>query len=241
MKPLIGINLDIEEGRPTKASIQELYYDAILKAGGIPVLLPPMPDQDLKDLLNQLHGLMLIGGNDYDPGCYGEQPCDSVEVVAPARQDFDLRLIQTAIRQSNVPVLGICAGLQLLNIGLGGSLIQDIPSSHPSSPVTHTSKNGWNEGFTRHDVKIDQDSRLASIYKTSRVEVPTSHHQAVRQLGEGLRAVAYADDGIIEAVELDQRNFTIGVQWHPERDFEGNRNLFVEFIREASGTSRKGA
>lgn len=234
MKPLIGINLDVEHGPPTQASIQETYYAAIQKAGGIPVLLPPMPDEDLEIVLKQLAGLMLIGGRDYCPSYYNQEKHATTELAHPDRLQFDMLLIEKAIQNTKMPILGICAGHQLLNIGLNGSLIQDICSAHPESQVVHTSKNGWNEGFTRHRVKVEPGSILSTIYKDKEFEVPTSHHQAIKDLGKGLKVVAYAEDGIIEAVEMEGRPFTIGVQWHPERDFDGNRNLFQEFVKQSA-------
>lgn len=236
MKPIIGINLDITKGPPTEAKVQALYFEAVQKAGGIPVLLPPMPDKELKSLLTRLDGLMLIGGLDYCPSSYGENLSDedkrelNVEVTHEIRQDFDFRLVKQAIEHTRIPILGICAGCQLLNIVLGGTLITDINCELPDTTVKHASPNGWQEGFNRHDVRLEPDSIVRSIYKTDRVEVPTSHHQSVRTLGRGLKPTAYADDGIIEAVELEGRSFIVGVQWHPERDFKGNRRLFEEFV-----------
>lgn len=234
MKPLIGIGPDIEGDKPRKVVIQCHYVEAIQRAGGIPIIIPPMSDQDLKVILHKLNGIMLTGGRDYNPNLYNETACSKVELCDETRNEFDVRLMQAAIEETKLPVLGICAGLQLLNISLGGSLIQDIPSEKPESPVVHTSHNGWNEGFTHHAVRIQPQSMLAEIYSEEELSVPTSHHQAIKNLGKGLKPTAYADDGIIEAVELEGRPFTIGVQWHPERDFEGNRALFETFVKHAA-------
>lgn len=234
MKPLIGINLDIVAGPPKQAAVQANYYESVLKAGGIPVLIAPMPEADLKQLLSSLNGILFIGGLDYEPGLYGEKACDKVDLINNERQKFDLALLQKVVRETQLPVLGICGGCQILNIGLGGSLIQDIPSAVPGSTVQHASKEGWKHGFHKHVVKIVPDSKLANIYSRKSFEVPTSHHQAVKDLGKGLKATAHTDDGIIEAVEMEGRPFVIGVQWHPERDFVGNQNLFSEFIKQSS-------
>jgi len=234
MKPLIGINLDVEAGPPVAASVQSTYYEAIQKAGGIPVLLPPMSEEDLDIVLKKLSGLMLIGGRDYCPSFYNEDRHEKTELAHPERLRFDLQLIDKAIRNSQMPILGICAGHQLLNIGLKGSLFQDIETTHPHSNVVHTSKNGWSDGFTRHRVKVEPGTILAGLYNTSEFEVPTSHHQAIKELGEGLLVSAVAEDGIVEAVEMKERPFTVGVQWHPERDFEGNKKLFVEFVKRSA-------
>lgn len=230
MKPLIGINLDIESGPPPTACVQSTYYQAIEEAGGIPLLIPPMAKANLESLLGQINGLLLIGGADYAPSLYGETQHMSCSLINPIRQEFDLLLVKTVITKSKLPILGICGGCQLLNISLGGSLIQDIKSQIPYSNVSHTTPNGWQTGFARHHVLLEPSSLLKEIYATEIVDVTSSHHQAVKNLGSELRAAAHAEDGIIEAIELPSRPFTIGVQWHPERDLQGNRLLFQAFV-----------
>lgn len=234
MKPIIGINLDVTTGTPPQASIQTTYYEAIQKAGGIPILLPPMSDSDLDDVLRSLNGVLLIGGLDYCPSKYGEEASATVEVCDKQREEFDFRLIDRTLHQTSLPILGICAGAQLLNISLGGSLIQDINSELPETDVVHTINKGWQADPHKHPVNLQLSSQLGRIYKSERFDVPTSHHQAVKKLGKGLVAVAHADDGIIEAVELEDRPFIIGVQWHPERDFVGNAGLFQHFVQAAA-------
>ncbi|HEY9785765.1 MAG TPA: gamma-glutamyl-gamma-aminobutyrate hydrolase family protein [Candidatus Obscuribacterales bacterium] len=240
MKPIVGINVDITAGPPREARVQSFYFEAVERAGGIPLLVPPMPDEDLDSVLKRLNGILLIGGLDYCPSTYGEELSDEekrelkVEIAHEMRHDFDFRLVKRTLEETRLPILGICAGCQLLNISLGGSLIPDIVSHLPDSEVRHASPNGWNEGFNKHAVKLKPNTMVARIYKQEEVVVPTSHHQAVSRLGQGLEATAYAEDGIIEAVELSGRPFTIGVQWHPERDFAGNRLLFEEFVKECA-------
>lgn len=240
MKPVIGINVDVTEGPPEEARVQALYFDAVRKAGGVPLLIPPMPDADLKIALERLDGLMLIGGYDYCPSKYGENLDEetkaklNVELAHERRQDFDFTLMGLALQKQALPILGICAGAQLLNVELGGTLITDILHELPESNVLHASKNGWQDGFKRHEVVLEEKSAIAAIYKSTRIDVPTSHHQAVDKPGRGLTIAARADDGVIEAVELEGRKFVIGVQWHPERDFEGNRSLFEAFIQQCS-------
>ncbi|MCC7531752.1 MAG: gamma-glutamyl-gamma-aminobutyrate hydrolase family protein [Candidatus Melainabacteria bacterium] len=240
MKPVIGINVDVTEGPPEEARVQALYFDAVRKAGGVPLLIPPMPDSDLKLALERLDGLMLIGGYDYCPSKYGENLDEetkarlNVELAHERRQDFDFALMGLALEKQALPILGICAGAQLLNVELGGTLITDILHELPESNVLHASKNGWQDGFKRHEVVLEEKSAIAAIYKSTRIDVPTSHHQAVDKPGKGLTIAARADDGVIEAVEMEGRKFVIGVQWHPERDFEGNRSLFEAFIQQCS-------
>lgn len=238
MKPLIGINLDVTSGIPPQASIQTTYYESVQKAGGIPVLLPPMPDSDLDAVLRNLNAVMLIGGLDYCPSKYGEEASELVEVCDRQREEFDFRLIDRALHNTDLPILGICAGAQLLNISLGGSLVQDILSELPDTKVVHTINKGWQADPHKHPINLQLDSQLGKIYKKERLDVPTSHHQSVKALGKGLISVAHADDGIIEAIELPGRFFTIGVQWHPERDFKTNAALFQHFVEAAASGAK---
>ena len=230
MKPLIGINLDIKTGPPEEACIQTTYTEAIVKSGGIPILLPPMPEQDLAEVVRRLDGIMLIGGLDYCPSLYKESADATVELASPRRQEFDLSLLRQVLRQVNMPLLGVCAGAQLLNIELGGTLVQDIRSSFQGSTVEHATANGWRDGFNRHDVNVQKDSIIGGLYPAQRFAVPTSHHQSVKELGSGLKVTATADDGVIEAIELTQSMFVVGVQWHPERDYETNKPLFDRLV-----------
>lgn len=234
MKPVIGINVDIDEGPPRRATVQSGYFDAVLKAGGIPVLIPPMPEAETKDLLSRLNGVLFIGGADYCPSLYGEESTPPVHLAEAQRIDFDYKLLKQVVSDTHLPVLGICAGCQILNIGLGGSLIQDIPHTLPDSKVVHTTESGWKKGWNKHTVQILPDTKLSQIYGAKSIAVPTSHHQAVKEVGRGLVVSARAEDNVIEAVELENRPFVIGVQWHPERDFEGNKPLFVEFVKHAA-------
>jgi len=230
--PLIGINLDVKGGPPEEAAIQTTYTDSILRSGGVPVLLPPMGDEQLKAVLARLDGVMLIGGADYCPSLYNEEADGTVDLAHERRQDFDFRLARQVLAQS-MPVLGVCLGAQLLNILQGGSLIQDIKTSLPESKIEHVSKNGWQEGFTRHEVRLEPATTLAAVYGRERFEVTTSHHQSVKSLGRSLKVSALADDGVVEAIEMVDRTFVIGVQWHPERDYETNKPLFDRLVAAA--------
>lgn len=235
MKPVIGINVDMSDGPPRKANIQANYFEAVLKSGGIPVLIPPMPDADLNELLARLNGVLFIGGADYRPSLYGEETTSgTVALIDKERNDFDFKLIKSVVGTTHLPVLGICAGCQLLNIGLGGTLVQDIPEAHPESKVVHSTESGWKNGWNKHVVRILPDTKLSRIYGNKSVAVPTAHHQSVKATGRGLIVAARAEDNVIEAVEMENRPFVIGVQWHPERDFEANKPLFLEFIRNAA-------
>lgn len=230
-KPIIGINLDVIHDKPLTALIQSPYFEAVDKAGGIPILIPPTSESSLEGAVSLLDGIMLIGGLDYTLSQYDKEPQqeerDKYKIVSThdVREDFDFRLLRACLRR-NIPVLGICAGHQLLNIALGGTLIKDIQVKD----TIHKSPNGWSDGFYKHPVSLQQESKLYWIYPHKEVNIVTSHHQAVDRVGEGLFPAAYAPDGIIEAIESSRHKFVIGVQWHPERDYSTNENLFTSFI-----------
>jgi len=230
MKPIIGINVDLKKGPPPEAVLQMPYLEAVEKSGGIPVMIPPLNDEDLRRVLSRIDGLMFIGGADYSPRRYCEDQDDTVKLIDERREGFDFLLLDEALKFQGLPILGICLGCQLLNIGLGGSLLQDIKKHIPHSTVPHASPNGWEVGFNNHDVIVQKDSQIYRIYNKERFAVSTSHHQAINRVGKGLKVVAHSDDGVVEAVELPERKFCIGVQWHPERDYEGNKPLFDEFV-----------
>jgi putative glutamine amidotransferase len=234
MKPLIGINVDVQDGPPPKAQVYTSFYEAIEQAGGIPLLIPPLADADLDQLITILSGVIMIGGDDYSPALYGEEKHPSVELVHPKREDFDMRLVQRMLKEKDIPLLGICGGLQALNIALGGSLIQDIPSQMPESKVNRKSVDGWRRGWSKHTIRISPETKLAKIYQRLEIQAVANNHQGLKTLGKGLTAVAFAEDEIVEAVELTKHSFIIGVQWHAERDMDTNMPLFREFVMQSA-------
>jgi putative glutamine amidotransferase len=237
-KPIIGINVDVDEGVSKDASVLGPYYEAIEKSGGIPVLIPPMPEEDLRTLLKTLDGVMLIGGWDYPPDFYGQKVDPSDHVMDARRANFDKLLIKTLVKDTELPVLGICAGSQILNIAQGGDLIQDIPSAKPESKVSH--RHHMENGVNKHIVVFTPGTKLAALYTVKELSVPAAHHQAVGKIGDGLTKAAQSEDGVTEAVEMDSKPFVIGVQYHPERDYDNNKALFAAFIEQAkhSGTAK---
>lgn len=211
----------------TRCSIMLTYPDAISAAGGVPFLLPPVHEAEIPELVARIDGLLLIGGDDYDPDFYGQPVSVKTEVGVPRRQNFDRPLASFVFSRTTLPVLGICAGCQLSNIVSGGTLIQDVPTHAPESSVQHGHING---AFGRHDVNLCPDGKLRQIYGSARISTPTWHHQAVMNPGTGLRVSARADDGIIEAVECSGDRFVVGVQWHPEQDLQHHLCLFQSFV-----------
>jgi putative glutamine amidotransferase len=180
--------------------------------------------------MGELDGFLLAGGDDCNPAVYGEERHPTVEPMDSRRQDNDLALAEAA-RQHNVPTLGICLGLQVMNVAAGGTLIQDIDSQHDTE-IRHAS---IPEDRARHDVIIEQGTQLASVLPAAELNVNSSHHQAIRKVGQGLRVTALAPDGIVEGLEDPRHPFYLGVQWHPE-DMVGEASgsaLFAAFIEAA--------
>lgn len=237
-KPIIGVNLDLEGVEHKEGTISVLYYEAIKKAGGIPLLIPPVSKADLQEILPKLDGIMMIGGADYPPSLYNKETEPKTSIMEKERSDFDVELTKTALATPDMPILGICAGCQVLNIQPGGSLIQDIPTHQPTSKVMHASHDGWKKGFNKHEVTFETDSKLGAIYKAP-LAVPTAHHQCIDKVAPGFRVVAKTADGLPEAIEKVGDRFVVGVQFHPERDYEANKALFAELIRVAAERHQK--
>lgn len=257
-KPIIGLNVDVDVAKPEQVRIARAYYEAVEKAGGIPVLIPPSKPAAMRRILDRLDGVLLIGGRDYNPELYGGEQDETVALLHPDRVKFDLALAKEAIKR-NLPVLGICGGHQLINLAMGGSLIVDIPShfarrfargpvgfaeaaesvgtQRATMALVHRAGDG--QPRAEHPVEVIRDSKLFPIYGRVLAKTVSSHHQAVLQLGRWLKATAHAADGIIEAVEHLRKRFVVGVQWHPERDFEGNRRLFKAFVLACKSTPVK--
>jgi len=237
-KPLIGIGSDVlqKQGERDRAFVYTTYVDSLRRAGAIPLLIPPQPE-NAADVVDDLDGVLLAGGDDFDPSVYGEPRHPSVEPMDPRRQENELNLARLA-RQRGIPTLGICLGVQVMNVAAGGSLIQDIDSDidHASEPSDRH----------RHEVAVDDGTRLARILGERTLNVNSSHHQAIKDVGDGLRVTAHAPDGIIEGLEDPRHPFYVGVQWHPE-DMSGERSAsalfaaFVEAARKHAAAKRKGA
>jgi len=234
-KPLIGIGSDIYvlPGERDRAFVYTTYVEALRRAGAVPVVIPPQPE-NARELLESLDGLLLAGGEDCDPAVYGEERHPSVEMMDQRRQENDLSLAKLA-RERGLPTLGICLGVQVMNVAAGGTLIQDIDSEHETE-IEHVSEP---EDRARHDVLVESDTRLAKILGTRELVVNSSHHQAIRDAGSGLRVTAHAPDGIIEGLEDPKHPFYVGVQWHPE-DMPGEesaRRIFGAFVDAAKAFS----
>jgi putative glutamine amidotransferase len=195
------------------------YVTSVRESGGSAILLPPNGDAsaaaaEAEAIVSRLDGVIIAGGADIDPAIYGAPAHPETDVSSPDRDVWELAVAEAALRL-RVPLLGICRGMQLLNVACGGTLHQHIPDI-----VGHGNHSGTEKGFGRHRVRVTAGTTVISILPDGGeyFEVPTHHHQAVDKVGDGLAAVAWADDGIIEAVEsVSPGEFTVGVQWHPEQ------------------------
>jgi len=209
------------------------YSQAILHAGGAPVIVPAAQDRrSLGAILDLVQGLILSGGPDIHPRRYGEEPLAGLGEIDETLDQMELLAAALAL-EKNLPVLGICRGIQVLNVALGGTLYQDIASQVPDS-ICHTPKS--DKAVNTHTVRIEAGSRLNKITGKREIWVNGKHHQAVKDLASGLFVTARAKDGIVEAVEFPGKRFAMAVQWHPEgtwRDDPFSRKLFSSFVQAA--------
>lgn len=217
--PLIGITarlraLTTSIGERFHFTLMAQYVDAVAEVGGAPIVLPH-DESSIQEILRVVDGLLLTGGEDVSPVYFGETLHPSVKRVDPARDRFEIALIRQAIER-DTPLLAICRGIQVLNVAAGGSLIQDI-GAQVVGPVSHHYIESFEE--PSHTVQVAADSKLAQVLGATRLQVNSGHHQAVKAVAPGLRAVAWAEDGLIEAVESPHHRWIIGVQWHPEMMF----------------------
>jgi putative glutamine amidotransferase len=239
-QPLIGISgglVRTNEWSPPVVGHRQSYVDAVLQAGGLPVLLPPLTNpRALRALYERLDGVLLAGGDDIDPARYGEAPHPRLGAVSPERDTAELQLARWAFADGK-PLLGICRGLQVLNVARGGTLWQDLPSEHPEGLDHYTSATLRRWDMVDHAVELDAGSRLAALLGTTAIGLNSLHHQAVKRLGAGLRAVGYAPDGVVEAIEGGGAAFVVGVQGHPETLWQATeprwRRLFGGLIAAA--------
>jgi putative glutamine amidotransferase len=245
LAPVIGITATLKQdvdsvaerplGRFVRADLD--YVEGVAEAGGVPVVLPPVAEHRAAEaLLDGMDGLLLSGGSDLDPGYYGEEAVPELGVTIPERDAFEMALLEHALRRK-MPILGICRGMQVLNVALGGTLYQDLPSQ-----MDHMVLLGHRQETPKwqptHEVDVDGGSKIAKILCTDELKVNSYHHQAIKDLASGLVAVACAPDGVIEAVESSDlaKRWLIGVQWHAEAMRDAgpeHRHLFEAHVSAA--------
>jgi len=232
-KPLIGLNADYRPGKadgtPSFTVLTAGYYQSIAAAGGIPVILPPVMDEsDLSEVLQRLDGFVLVGGQDLDPRRDGFMLHPTVKPMNGTREDFDRRLIQ-CLSESGVPTFGIGAGMQLMNVAMGGNLFlhipEDIPTALPHKDVHDPSH--------RHGLIVEADSLMGRVYGDGEIRVNSRHHMAIDEVAEGFTVTARSHDGVVEAIESERTDwFAIGTQFHPEGEAASalDVRIFEEFV-----------
>lgn len=248
-KPVIGVTLFRREKNKSNSKYGTIncnYVKAIVDAGGLPLLIPIVnKPQDIKHYMGLIDGLLLSGGQDISPELYNEEAIEELGNIDPERDRWELNIFKAAYKK-RLPVLGICRGMQLINVGLGGSLYQDIYSQYNDS-LQHTSKK--DETCAYHQILIENGSQLEEILCClDSLYVNSYHHQALKSPGNNLKVVARSDEGIIEAIEAedsDQR-FLVGVQWHPE-DLAGvddnslTHNCFQQLFKALINAAKNGS
>jgi putative glutamine amidotransferase len=228
-RPLIGITSYAEEIQmgvwtENAAVVPLAYIRAVERAGGRPIVLPPVED-GIDETLDAVHGVIFSGGGDLDPAVYGAEAHDETDEPKPWRDGPELALLEAALAR-DMPVLAICRGSQLLNVARGGDLVQHLPEV-----VGHERHRHDPGAYSDHDVRVEPESRLGALLG-DHAPVKSHHHQGMGRIGEGLREVAWADDGLVEGLEDSEKRFALGVLWHPEEgeDFA----LFKGLVEEAT-------
>lgn len=239
-KPVIGIlpNIEIMDSQPflglEKTSLHQTYINSISKAGGIPVILPMVEDKaSLEQQIGMVDGLLLSGGADIHPFLYGEDAHPDLGYVHLERDRFEIDSLLCAYKRK-IPILGICRGIQLINVAFGGTLYQDLSHGDRSKKIKHSQE--AKIYVPVHSVEIESDTLLHKIFGKRKLETNSFHHQAVRKVASGFIVSAVAKDGTIEGIEKPDYPFLVGVQWHPERMVGHHQdavNLFEAFIKES--------
>jgi len=222
-----------EQGEPPhhELALGLVYLRAVERAGGLPVVLPPLEGDAIEPLLDRLSGVCLSGGPDLDPQAYGERASERLGPTEPRLDRFELDLARRADARG-MPILGICRGLQTLNVMRGGTLHQHLPDL-PGASLAHRQSEPADR--CTHPVVLDPGSWVAEVLGAGTLEVNSFHHQGIRRPGRGLRPVGWAPDGVVEAIEDPKRDFLVGVQWHAEglADRADHRRLFEAFVAAA--------
>ena len=231
MKPIIGLTVSIENDATVTAAVP--YFAAIEKAGGLPLILPYVREETIAAFVDACDGIFLTGGKDICPARYKEATSPLCGETQPLRDETELAVARLAIA-ADKPILAICRGLQLINVALGGTLYQDLPVERPTA-IPHRQEG---DIFApSHDILIAKDTPLFSLIEKERMAGNSFHHQAVKTLGGGLAAMAYAEDSTVEALYAPALTYLRAYQFHPERlyDKDGdNRKIFTDFIKAAT-------
>lgn len=229
MKPIVGVTAEIKEGGGY--FMPSIYPDAVTQAGGIPLVIPLIPGEDIDALCEQIDALFVTGGEDIDPSYYDQDPHVHLGKIAPRLDAMEHALVQKML-ELDKPYIGVCRGLHMLNVATGGSLYQSIHSQREEAVMQH--KQQAERTHRSHPVKVDKDSRMFEMLKEEEFRVNSFHHQACHEVHEPLKVVARAKDGIIEGVESTEHSFVFGFQWHPEEfakaGDEPSKRVFKAYI-----------
>jgi putative glutamine amidotransferase len=247
-RPLIAVTTQtlqsidgIPAGLPQSVVMNQRYYVAAAHAGAVPCLVPLFDNDDdtLRELYERVDGILVPGGVDMDPSTYGEAPHPKLGNIDPARDRAEMLMAKWAVEDGK-PYLGLCRGAQVLNVAQGGTLWQDLDALYDNA-IKHDyfPNSGFERDYLAHDVTIAPKSRLKRDSSIEKFKVNSMHHQGLKKIGSGLAATAFAPDGLVEAVEIeDDDAFIVGVQWHPEvfelHEEPNTKHLFDEFISAAS-------
>jgi len=211
MKPIIGITTDYEEDG--KNILKNEYVQAVIRAGGLPMIVPVGLEEDVEQLVEMLDGLLLSGGNDINPMLFNEEPHMHLGEVTPSRDSIELELARQML-ETGKPILGICRGLQVLNVVVGGTVYQDLYKQNEGPILQHKQKAP--NTHASHYVQVEKGSLLESIAGSERIQVNSYHHQSLKKVPSVFKVTGVASDGIVEAIESTNQKFVLGVQWHPE-------------------------
>lgn len=239
MRPIIGITCGTSDKDANDSKIFNNYIYAIEDAGGTPIVLPlSQKESSFSDYIGVIDGLLLSGGVDINPSYFGEEPIPELGRVDSARDKIELFLSVKAL-EKNIPIFGICRGIQTLNVSAGGTLYQDISSQIPDT-INH--RQSANDSSFTHPIEIKSNSKLSDIMRSTEIMVNTFHHQAVKDIAPNFEVSAISSDGVIEAIESTVHPYAIGVQFHPERMYENIQPifaLFTSFVDAAEKYSQK--
>ncbi len=228
MLPIIGLTTTYKQ---QAIGIGANYLQAIYRAGGLPLLLPPNL-AEIPSYLDRCNALVFIGGPDIDAKRYGMENHPKMNLLDSMHEEFLLQLADVAINHTRLPLLGICLGCQVLNVACGGTLYRDLPSEHPSD-IVHSGETDYPDKRVRHPVTFTPDSPLLQLFGSETITANSSHHQSVKQVGDGLKVIAHAPDGVVEAIcSTDSSRFFYGLQWHPEGmlDEPPHLNIFKALV-----------